>query len=257
MLDSRDNSVLKSLKELRKQEEDRVKKERAEAEARAEAERRSKEETERRAKEAAERAKREEEERLRRIEEDKANREREERLRLEESERRARIEAETTLQQERMRLDAQVKSANKGKGAPMGLIVGIVVAVLAVAGGVIFKLKSDHEKQLRAAQASEEARAREAETAKLRLAEEQHRFEQLETKFKQQLAEAKNDAERAAIQKQLDEARATRAAHSSSSSRSTASKEKAEKKESAPSAAPALIKSKKSISDDPLDGLKL
>jgi flagellar basal body-associated protein FliL len=256
MLDSRDNSVLKSLKELRKQEEDRVKKERAEAEARAEAERRAKEESERRAKEAAERAKREEEERLRRIEEDKANREREERLRLEESERRARIEAETTLQQERMRLDAQVKSANKGKGAPMGLIVGIVVAVLAVAGGVIFKIKSDHQKQMRAAQAAEEAKSREAETAKLRLAEELHRFEQLEAKFKQQLAAAKNDAERAAIQKQLDDARATRAAHSSSSSRSTATKEKADKKE-APATAPVLIKSKKSISDDPLDGLKL
>jgi hypothetical protein len=256
MLDSRDNSVLKSLKELRRQEEDRVKKERAEAEARSEAERRAKEEAERRAREATERAKREEAERLQRIEQEKLDREREERLRLEEAERRARIEAETQLQQERMRLDAQVKSAAKGKGAPMGVIVGIVVAVLAIAGGVIFKIKADHQKQLRAAQAAEEARGREVEAAKLQLAEEQHRFEQLEAKFKRQLAEAKSDAERAAIQKQLDEARATRAAHASSS-RSSASREKAEKKEAAPSAPQQLIKSKKSISDDPLDGLKL
>jgi hypothetical protein len=253
MLDSRDNSVLKSLKELRKQEEDRVKKERAEADARADAERRAKEEVERKAKEETERAKREEEARLRRAEEEKLAREREERLRLEEAERRARIDGEVKLQQERMRLEVQAKSAAKGKSTPMGAIIGIVAVVLVIAGGVIFKIKADHQKQLAEQQ---EKSAREAETARLRLAEEEKRFQQLEATFKRQLAEAKSDADRAMIQKQLDEARASRHVASSSPTRTASSKEK-DKKESAPATAPDLIKGKRQVSNDPLEGLKL
>jgi colicin import membrane protein len=255
MLDSRDNSVLKSLKELRKQEEERVSKERAEAQARADAERRSKEDAERKTKDAAERAKREEEARLQRIEDEKQAREREERLRLEESERRARIEAETQLQQEKMRLEAQVKTAAKAaKSAPMGLIAGIVIVVLVIAGGIIFKIKADHQKEL-AAQETEKRAAIDRE--KLRAAEQERKFELLETSYKKQIAEAKSDAERAAIQKQLDDARAVRHA-ASSTTRSASIKEKADtKKESASIAAPDLIKKKKDVSLDPLDGLKL
>jgi len=257
MLDSRDNSVLKSLKELRKQEEERVKKERAEAEARTEAERKAKEDTERRAKEAAEKAKREEEERQRRVQEQKEAQEREGRLRVEEAERRARIEAETKLQQERMRLEAQAKTAAKAaKNFPMGAIVGIVVAVAVVAGGIIFKIKSDHAKQLRDQQAQQEKISREAEKVSLRLLEEQKKFEQMEANFKRQIAAAKNDAERAAIQKQLDDARRTRAP-SSPPKTATASKDKDKKETAAPSAPPKLIKDKKEVSLDPLEGLKL
>jgi hypothetical protein len=255
MLDSRDNSVLKSLKELRKQEEDRVKKERAETEARAEAERRAKEDTERKVKEDAARAKREEEERVRRIEEEKEAREREERLRLQESERRAHIEAETQLQQERMRLEAHAKTAAKANGAPIRVIVGIVAVVLVIAGGIIYKISADHAKQNAVQQAQHAKMAREAEAARLQLIEEQRRFEQLEASFKKQLAEAKSDAERNAIQKQLDEARARSHASSSGAKASAAPKET--KKESAAPAAPPLIHGKRPISDDPLDGLKL
>jgi hypothetical protein len=254
MLDSRDNSVLKSLKELRKQEEERVSKERADAQARADAQHRAKEDAERKAKEATERARLEEEAKVRRIEEEKIAREREERLRMEEAERRARIEAETQLQQEKMRLDAQVKTAAKAaKKAPMGLIAGIVVAVLVVSGGIIFKIKSDHQKEL-AARAAEQTVAIERE--KLRSAEQERKFELLETSYKKQLAEAKSDAERQAIQKQLDDARASRHAASSSGTRTTSNKEK-DKKESAPAAPTELIKKKKDVSLDPLDGLKL
>jgi hypothetical protein len=253
MLDSRDNSVLKSLKELRKQEEDRVKKERSEAEARADAERRTKEEVERKAKEEAERAKREEEARLRRIEEEKESREREERLRLEEAERRARIEAETQLQQERMRLEAHAKTAAKVHRTPVGLIAGIVVAVLVIAGGVIFKIKSDHEKQSAALQAE---RDKEREQERLRLVEQERKMELLEASFKKQLAEAKSDAERLAIQKQLDDARAK--SHASSSAGTKVSAPKDKKEPSSPSTkAPSLITGKKPVSDDPLEGLKL
>lgn len=255
MLDSRDNSVLKSLKELRKQEEERVKKERAEADARADAERKAKEDAERKAKEDVERAKREEEDRVRRIQEEKEAREREERIRIEESERRARIEAETQLQQERMRLDAQVKSATKAKGIPVGAIVGIIAVVLVIAGGIIFKIKSDHEKQLAAEQ---EARAKESEAARLREAELEKKFELTIGSLNKQIAEAKSETERAALQKQLDEARANRAhATGGGSNRAAASKDKGDKGKESSAPAPVLIKSKKSVSDDPLDGLKL
>jgi hypothetical protein len=250
-LEPRDeNSVLKSLKELRKQEEERVKKERAEAEARAEAERRAREAAERKAREDAEHARREEEERLRRIEQEKQAQEREGRLRLEESERRARIEQETKLQQERMRLEAHVKAVAKEKGVPVGLIVAVVAVVLVIAGGIIYKIKSDHEKQL-AEQAAEKERAIERE--KLRLAEQEKRMEQLEASFKKQLAEAKSDAERAAIRKQLDDARA----HTRASAAGRPAARDRDKKESTPAVAPELIKKKKEVSLDPLDGLKL
>jgi hypothetical protein len=252
-LDSRDNSVLKSLKELRKQEEDRVKKERAEAEARAEAERKAKEEAERKAKAEAERARREEEERLRRMEEEKQAHEREGRIRVEESERRARIEAETKLQQERMRLEAQVKVATKEKGVPVGLIVGVVAVVLVIAGGIIYKIKSDHDRELAAKQAAaEEAINRE----KLRLTEQEKKFEQMEASFKKQIAEAKSEAERIAIQKQLDDARAARHASGGGGGAKPTPKEK-DKKDSTPTVTPDLIKKKKDVSLDPLEGLKL
>jgi len=254
MLDSRDNSVLKSLKELRKQEEERVNKERADVEAKAEAARRAKDEAERRAKEEIARAKRDEEERIRRAQEEKEAREREERLRLEESDRRARIEAETTLQQERMRLEAQAKTAAQAKGTPVKAIVAVVAVVLVIAGGVIFKIKADHQKQL-AEQQTERARAVELE--KRRATEQEKRFELMEASLRKQIAEAKSDAERAAFQKQLDDATRTRHALTAPS-RSTATGRDREKKDTSAST-PALptIHSRKPVSDDPLDGLKL
>jgi len=253
MLDSRDNSVLKSLKELRKQEEDRVNKERAEAEARAEGERRAKEAAERQAREAAERAKREEEDRVRRIEEEKLAREREERLRLEESERRARIEAEAQLQRERMQLEVQAKTAAKAKGLPPGIIVAIAAVVLVIAGGIILKIKSDHEKRLAVEQEARAREAKEAEIVRLRLAEEEKRIQVLLA----DLAKAKDDAERIEIQKKIDDARArTHAAPSGGGARPSVAREPKEKKE-APAAAPKLIKDKREVSSDPLEGLKL
>jgi len=193
---------------------------------------------------------------LHRIEAEKESREREERLRLEESERRARIEAETQLQQERMRLEAHAKTAAKVHRTPVGLIAGIVVAVLVIAGGVIFKIKSDHEKQSAALQAE---RTKEREQERLRLVEQERKMELLEASFKKQLAEAKSDAERLAIQKQLDDARAK--SHASSGGVKTAAPRdnNKDKKESGSTSgpAPALIKGKKAVSDDPLDGLKL
>jgi hypothetical protein len=81
-------------------------------------------------------------------------------------------------------------------------------------------------------------------------------MELLEASFKKQLAEAKSDAERLAIQKQLDDARARSHVASGGSKTPAAGKDKKDTSSgSAP--APALIKTKKTVSDDPLDGLKL
>jgi uncharacterized protein HemX len=191
---------------------------------------------------------------VRRVEEEKVAREREERLRLEEAERRARVEGEVKLQQERMRLEVQAKSAAKGKGIPVGAIVAAAAVALVLAGGVIYKIKADHQKQLAAQQ---EQSARESEISRLRLAEEQKRFEQLEASFKKQLAAAKSDAERATIQKQLDDARDARARTHASTASATRSPTTKEKKESSSSVAPVLIREKKTVSNDPLEGLKL
>ena len=78
-------------------------------------------------------------------------------------------------------------------------------------------------------------------------------MEQLEASFKKQLAEAKSDAERAAIQKQLDDARA----HTRASGAARPSAKDKDKKDSTPTVAPELIKRKKDVSLDPLEGLKL
>jgi hypothetical protein len=133
------------------------------------------------------------------------------------------------------------------------LIAGIVVAVLVIAGGVIFKIKSDHEKQSAALQAE---RDKEREHERLRLVEQERKMELLEASFKKQLAEAKSDAERLAIQKQLDDARAKSHASSGGTKVSAPTKDKKEPS-STSGPAPALIKTKKTVSDDPLEGLKL
>ncbi|HEX7506107.1 MAG TPA: hypothetical protein VF550_05000, partial [Polyangia bacterium] len=87
--------------------------------------------------------------------------------------------------------------------------------------------------------------------------EQEKKMELLEASFKKQLAEAKSDAERLAIQKQYDDAKA-RSHAASGGTRTAATKDKKDTGSGASAApAPALIKTKKAVSDDPLDGLKL
>src|SRR6266478_994811 len=133
MAERRENSVLFSLKELRRIEDDRVKKEQEEARARLEADKLAKEAAVRAARDDEERRKRDEEDRLRRIEEDKDNKVREEQFRLQEAERRHRVEGELKLQEERMRLEVQARSGHK---SPIKAIVGVTVVLVLVAGGL-------------------------------------------------------------------------------------------------------------------------
>jgi hypothetical protein len=261
MLDTRDNSVLKSLKELRKQEDERVMRERAEAEARKEAERKAKEEQEQKAKQDEERLRNEAAERIRREEEAKLAGEREERFRLEEAERKARIEAELKLQHEKLRIDAEAKvaalAATKGKHVHVGLIVGVVAVLLVVAGGVIYKIKSDHAREA----AAIEARTKEErQLFLLQQQEAERRLSAQIAKLTKQLTAAKTEAEREALKsqiKQIDEARVKRV--HAITSRSGADKNAKAAKETTPDSLmnKPLIREKRSVSSDPLEGLKL
>jgi hypothetical protein len=248
MAEAQENSVLTSLKELRRQEEERVSQEKAEAAAKAEADRRAKEETERRAKEEAEQARREEENRKKRVEDEKLAREREEKLRVEEAERRARIDAEMKLQHERMRLEVQAKAAVQAKPAPKGLIIGIVIGVLVIGAGVVAKIKSDHA----AAEAQARIVAQKERDELVRKQQEQEMaFQAQIAKLTKQLGEAKSDADREALRQQIELANSRRAASG------TASHARSPKETSAkPEAPQKFIKDKKKISDDPLDGLQ-
>jgi len=245
MPEAQENSVLTSLKELRRQEEERVSQEKAKAEAKLAAERRAKEEAERRAKEEVEQARRAEEDRKKRAEEEKLARERDERLRVEEAERRARIEAETNLQRERMRLEVEAKAAVQGKSAPKGLIIGMVVAVLLVAGIVVVKMTADHR-------AASEAQAQAAEKEKNELLRKQElEFKAQIDRLTRQLSEAKNESDREALKRQIDEATSRRAASNAVVARPRPQKEATPKTE----APQKLIKDKKQVSNDPLDGI--
>lgn len=247
MAEPQENSVLTSLRELRRQEEERVKQEKAKAEAKADAERRAKEENERRAKEEAEQTRLAEENRKKRAEEDKLAREREERLRVEEAERKARIDAEMKLQHERMRLEVEAKAAVQAKPAPKGLIIGIVVGVLVIGAGVVAKIKSDHA----AAEAQARIVAQKEKDELLRKQQEQElAFHAQITKLTRQLSEAKSEADREALRQQIEQANSRRAA-SSAASHARPSKETTSK----PSVPQDLIKAKKPVSNDPLDGI--
>ena len=135
MAERRENSVLFSLKELRDIENERVKQEEDTEKARLDAERKAREEGERRAAAEAEAKRREEEDRLRKMQDDKERQLREEQMRLEAEKHRAQVEAASRL--EAARIQAEVHAAAVAKKAPVGMIVGIVGAILALAGGVL------------------------------------------------------------------------------------------------------------------------
>ena len=169
--DRTESSVLFSLRELRRLEDERV---RAEADARrakAEAERRARAEAEQRGREEQARRVREDEERRQRAES-----EREDRLRVEEVERRARVEGEIQLR-ERQRLEEQrqrqLQGRRVGRSAWMAAAV-VTTLCLTVGGGLAAWTSQQHQaerkaleqelarrgEQMRAAQLAFDARIR-------------------------------------------------------------------------------------------------
>jgi len=128
-----ENSLLFSLKELHKLEEDRQREEEDARVAAIEAERRAKEDAERAAREAEEARIRAQKEAERRAREEKERKEMEDRVRLEEAERRARIEAQAKIEENRLAAEAE---AIRTKPIPWKLI-GAVAAALVTLSVVI------------------------------------------------------------------------------------------------------------------------
>jgi hypothetical protein len=151
--DGPENSVLFSLQELRRFEDERVKAEADARRARAEAEQRAKVEAEQRARDEETRRTREEEERRQRAESEREAREREDRLRVEEAERRARVEGELKLRErqllEEQRQRQQMQGPRSGRSAWMAAAAGAVL-VVAVGGGLAARASREHQAETKA-----------------------------------------------------------------------------------------------------------
>jgi hypothetical protein len=247
MAERRENSVLFSLKELRNIEDGRVKKEKDDADARVAADLASKEAAERAVRDAEDRKRRDEEDRVRRAEEEKEGRIREEQMRLQEAERRARVEGEVRLQEQRMHLELQAKRETK---SPIKAILGVTGVLVIVAGGLGYKMYTDHQAEL-AVQRSKLADAEAAgAAAKAAQTELQARIDKIQKEMNDQLAAAKTDEERARIKADAAQKRAEAASNRPSHSHSAA-------KQPEPANADAVrnVAKKRTVSDNPLEGL--
>lgn len=245
MAERRENSVLFSLKELRRIEDDRVKKEQDEAVARAEAERAAKEAAVRAAREEEERRKRDEVDRLRRAEEDKEHKAREDHMRLQEAERRARVDGELRLQEERMRLEVQARS---GK-SPIKAIATVTVVLVAIAGALGYKMYSNHQAEIQVIQQRNDELERQS---KLAQAEYERKMSAIQKEMEQKLAAAKNEDERSRIR--AEAAQAERVAEAVKRHHATGRPGAAPGQESPAAPVRARI-GKKEVSDNPLEGL--
>jgi len=181
--DRPENSVLFSLMELRRLEDERVKAEADARRAQAEAERRARVEAEQRARDEETRRAREEEERRRRAESEREARDREDRLRVEEAERRARVEGELKLRaQQRLEEQRQrhVQGRGFGRSAGMAAAAGTLLFVT-VGGGLAAWASRQHRAEKNALEreiASRDVQARAAQRdfgAKIRALEEKAR----------------------------------------------------------------------------------
>jgi hypothetical protein len=179
--DRADNSVLFSLKELRRLEDERVKAEADVRRAQAEAERRAKAEAEQRARDEETRRGREEEERRQRAESEREARQREDRLRLEEAERRARVEGELKLREQQLleeHRERRMRRRRFGRSAWMVAAAGAALFV-AIGGALAAWASRQHQAETKSlereiARRGEQARAaRLALEAKIRALEEQ------------------------------------------------------------------------------------
>lgn len=236
-----ENSVLFSLRELRRIEDDRVKKEQDSARAKAEAERQAREEADRVAREAEERRVRDEAERARMAREAGEQRQRDEQLRLEEAERRARVEGEMRINEERMRLEMQ----HKKKHSPVKAVLTVTGILVVIGGGIGYKMYSQHQTDLAAERAERERISAQARKDR---AELEAKLVGIEKNMTDQLARAKTEEERQRIRIAAAEAKAVAQGKQQGSRHTSTTKAQPDK--------PVLptIKGKREISDNPLDG---
>jgi hypothetical protein len=209
---SRENSALIALEELKNLEARRVKQVEDDVKAKEDAERRAREEADRRRREEEERMRREEEERMRLEQEERDRREREERIRIAEAEARSRAEQEARLREEQMRLDAQVKMAERKKTPYWLYITAGVLAVGLIGGGVFFYQKrqeADAEnKRIAAELAAKEQEIKDLEAKAAQLQQEQEAAQAKQAELEASLASATSEADKARIQAEIDKQKA-------------------------------------------------
>jgi hypothetical protein len=251
MSDRRENSVLFSLKELRRLEDDRVRKEQDDRRSRAEAEQAARDAAAAASRAEAERIRLAEEERVRRARAEQEAREREEQLRLQEAERRARVEGEMRLNEERMRLEIQ----HKAKNSPVKAVVSVAAVIVIIAGGVGYRMYSKHQEEL----AVEKAERARLEAAKNKAeAEYKAQMAAIQKDMNEKLAKAQNEEERARIRADaLARAQAVNSGGSRSGGAKSHGASAKSEKDSTPAPTPKGVKvpGKHEISNDPLEGL--
>jgi colicin import membrane protein len=241
-----ENSVLVSLKELRRIEDERVKAEADARRAQAEAERRARAEAEQRARDEEMRRVREEEERRQRAESERAARDREDRLRLEEAERRARVEGELKLKERQVLEEQRLRHINghrSGRKTWLAATAGAALFV-AVGGGLAAWASQRHQAEKKALEWDiQQARAAQLDfDAKLRALEERARRAVGEAKTANDRARILDDLQR---QKRALEATRPRPPRRTPAVQPTA----------APTKPAFRVPKRPVISDEPLDNL--
>lgn len=203
--EKRENSVLFSLRELQKIEEDRVSEEEAATRAAEEAKIRAQMEAERAKREAeeAERRRIEDEER-RKVEEAERLR-REEQMRLQEAETRARIQAQAAIEQQRVQQELEIRRVEASKKRPTTLIA--IAGVLVVLVGLLIywvvqkqaaEEKARKEAAAKAEEADKERKAKEEEAERRRKAEERaKKQEKLLAELQTEMTAAQNAFDKA------------------------------------------------------------
>jgi hypothetical protein len=245
--DRPENSVLFSLKELRRFEDERVKAEADARAAQAEAERRAKAEAEERARAEEVRRLREEEAQRQRADTEREARQREDRLRVEEAERRARVDGELKLK-ERLLLEEQrqrhLQGRRFGRSAWTAVAAGAALSVV-LGGGLVAWASHQHQAEKKALeQEIEQARAAQLDfDAKIRALEEKARRDVAAATTANDQARILRDLER---QKHALEVARPRLPRRTAPTQPTTA---------APPQAPLRVPGKRLIPDDPLGAL--
>jgi colicin import membrane protein len=196
--DRPENSVLFSLKELRRLENERVKAEADARRAQAEDDRLAKAEAEQRARDEETRRTREEEERRCRADSERQERQREDRLRVEEAERRARVEGELRLRERQLLAEQRRRHVQRrrfGRPAGMAAAAGAVLFV-AIGGGLAAWASQQHQAEKKALEREIASRDDQARAAQLDFEAKIHA---LEEKAQRDVAEAKTAKDQARI----------------------------------------------------------
>jgi hypothetical protein len=123
----------------------------------------------------------------------------------------------------------------------------VAAVVVLIAGGLVFKLYSDHKQEL---QAAEQEKIRIKQDGDRKAESERRLFETRMAQLEKQLATSTDEAQKAQLRVEMEKERARRAT-------TPTRREPARDSTATPSVPKPSLKSKKPIDDDPLGGIKL